>query len=74
MEPSRFLKKVKRKGEKAWYKRTRVKSLVSVIGLICFFFVVNWFMLVSLQDRGEKRDAFVNSSSVSVKVCPIVLH
>lgn len=73
MEPSRFLKKTKRKGEKAWYKRKRVKSLVGVIGLICFFFVVNWFMLVSLQYHGRKTNDFVNSSSVSVKVCPIVL-
>lgn len=67
MEPSRFLKKMKRKGEKAWYKRKRVKSLVGVIGLICFFFVVNWFMLVRLQYHGRKTNAFVNSSSVSVK-------
>ncbi|KAH9798016.1 O-fucosyltransferase 15 [Citrus sinensis] len=38
MEPSRFLKKMKRKGEKAW-----------------------------LQYHGRKTNAFVNSSSVSVK-------
>ncbi|KAJ0017574.1 hypothetical protein Pint_09797 [Pistacia integerrima] len=64
------MKKVKRKGGgRVWYQRKRVKSLVGVIGLVGFFFFVNWFMLSSLQDHGQRQKlSIVNSSSVSASV------
>ncbi|XVF26094.1 hypothetical protein REPUB_Repub13aG0270200 [Reevesia pubescens] len=62
-------KKVKRKGGKAWYQKKRVKGLVLVIALVGLFFLVNWFMLLRLQDHGigPQNGSSRNSSSVSVQ-------
>jgi hypothetical protein len=60
--------KVKRKAAKAWYYRKRVKGLVGLIGLVGLFFLVNWIMLLRLQDQGVDSKAGV-SSSVSIRVC-----
>ena len=63
-------KKVKRKGGKVWYQKKRVKGLVVVIALVGLFFLVNWFMLLQLQDHrvGLHNRSSRNSSSVSVQV------
>lgn len=58
--------KVKRKAAKAWYYRKRVKGLVGLIGLVGLFFLVNWIMLLRLQDQGVDSKAGV-SSSVSIR-------
>ncbi|XP_022716152.1 uncharacterized protein At1g04910-like isoform X2 [Durio zibethinus] len=62
-------KKVKRKGGKVWYHKNRVKGLVVVIALVGLFFLVNWFMLLRLQDHrvGRHTGSSRNSSSVSVQ-------
>ncbi|XWS15537.1 hypothetical protein CRYUN_Cryun34aG0008500 [Craigia yunnanensis] len=62
-------KKVKRKGGKVWYQKKRVKGLVVVIALVGLFFLVNWFMLLRLQDHrvGLHNESSRNSSSVSVQ-------
>jgi hypothetical protein len=63
--------KVKRKAAKAWYYRKRVKGLVGLIGLVGLFFLVNWIMLLRLQDPGVDSKAGVSgiSGSVSIRVC-----
>jgi hypothetical protein len=62
---------VKRKAAKAWYYRKRVKGLVGLIGLVGLFFLVNWIMLLRLQDPGVDSKAGVSgiSGSVSIRVC-----
>ncbi|KAG2688421.1 hypothetical protein I3760_09G094200 [Carya illinoinensis] len=57
--------KGKRKAAKSWYSRERVKGLVALIGLVGLFFLVNWIMLLRLQDQAVDSKA-ENSSSVSV--------
>lgn len=63
------LKKGKRRGGSIWYLRKKLKGLVVLIGLVGVFFLVNWFMLMRLQeDRVEIHDASSkNSSLVSVQ-------
>ncbi|KAK8642219.1 hypothetical protein V6N13_011575 [Hibiscus sabdariffa] len=65
-------KKVKRRGAKVWYQKKRVKGLVAVVALVGLFFLVDWFMLLRLQDhRVGPPDGFSrNSSSVSVRPQP----
>lgn len=58
-------RKGKRKAAKSWYSRKRVKGLVALIGLVGLFFLVNWIMLLRLQDQAVNSKA-ANSSSVSV--------
>ncbi|OMO64790.1 hypothetical protein COLO4_31828 [Corchorus olitorius] len=67
--PKRQPKKGKRKGGKFWYQKKRVKGLVLVIALVGLFFVVNWFMLLQLQDHrvGAKKETSRNASSVSIQ-------
>ncbi|OMO76900.1 GDP-fucose protein O-fucosyltransferase [Corchorus capsularis] len=67
--PKRQPKKGKRKGGKFWYQKKRVKGLVLVIALVGLFFVVNWFMLLRLQDHrvGTKKESSRNASSVSIQ-------
>ncbi|XVE87736.1 hypothetical protein DITRI_Ditri19aG0011700 [Diplodiscus trichospermus] len=62
-------KRVKRKGGKVWYQKKRVKGVVVVIALVGLFFLVNWFMLLRLQDHrvGLHDRSSRNSSSVSVQ-------
>ncbi|XWS19369.1 hypothetical protein CRYUN_Cryun31cG0009800 [Craigia yunnanensis] len=62
-------KKVKRKGGKVWYQKKRVKGLVVVIALVGLFFLVNWFMLLQLQEHrvGLHHGSSRNYSSVSVQ-------
>ncbi|XP_059438977.1 O-fucosyltransferase 2-like isoform X1 [Corylus avellana] len=60
--------KVKRKATKAWYSRKRVKGLVSLIGLVGLFFLVNWIMLLRLQDHGVDSKAVVSGISGSVSI------
>ncbi|XWS12882.1 hypothetical protein CRYUN_Cryun37aG0128200 [Craigia yunnanensis] len=62
-------KKVKRKGGKVWYQKKSVKGLLVVIALVGLFFLVNWFMLLRLQDHrvGLHDGSSRNSSSVSVQ-------
>ncbi|KAK8646303.1 hypothetical protein V6N13_120095 [Hibiscus sabdariffa] len=61
-------KKVKRRGAKVWYQKKRVKGLIAVVALVGLFFLVDWFMLLRLQDHrvGHHDGASRNSSSVSV--------
>ncbi|XVF87788.1 hypothetical protein PTKIN_Ptkin18bG0149100 [Pterospermum kingtungense] len=62
-------KKLRRKGGRLWYQKKRVKGLVLVIALVGLFFLVDWFMLLRLQDhRVEPHNGpSKNSSSVSVQ-------
>ncbi|XP_007026175.2 PREDICTED: uncharacterized protein At1g04910 isoform X1 [Theobroma cacao] len=61
-------KKVKRKGGKVWYQRKGVKGLVVVVALVGLFFLVNWFMLLRLQDhRVRLHDRSSRNSSVSIQ-------
>lgn len=72
-------RKVKRKsgGGTVWYRKKRV---VVVIGLVGLFFIVNLYMLLSLQDRGGvKTQSSSNSSSNSSLViaqvgCDLMPH
>ncbi|KAJ8761326.1 hypothetical protein K2173_001382 [Erythroxylum novogranatense] len=64
---------VKRKGGavRVWYQRKRVKGVVGVIALVGLFFLVNWFMLLRLQDDqvvSLQDHSSQNSSSVTVSV------
>ncbi|KAK8551637.1 hypothetical protein V6N12_040268 [Hibiscus sabdariffa] len=65
-------KKVKRRGAKVWYQKKRVKGLVAVVALVGLFFLVDWFMLLRLQDHrvGPPDGSSRNSSSVSVRPQP----
>ncbi|OAY24593.1 hypothetical protein MANES_17G027700v8 [Manihot esculenta] len=42
---------MKRKVGRVCHQRKRVKGLLGVIGLVGFFFLINWFMLLRLQDH-----------------------
>ncbi|KDP20702.1 hypothetical protein JCGZ_21173 [Jatropha curcas] len=64
---------VKRKGGRVeWYQRKRVKGLVTVIGLLVLFFIVNWLMLLRLQDHRiidpQNHSSQDSASSISVSV------
>ncbi|GKU89887.1 hypothetical protein SLEP1_g3962 [Rubroshorea leprosula] len=64
------LRKGKRKGGRVWHLRKRVKGLVVVIGLVGVFFLVNWFMLLRLQEdpvEPHHHGSPKNSSSISVQ-------
>ncbi|KAK8642224.1 hypothetical protein V6N13_011579 [Hibiscus sabdariffa] len=65
-------KMVKRRGAKVWYQKKRVKGLIAVVALVGLFFLVDWFMLLRLQDHrvGHYDGASRNSSSVSVRPQP----
>lgn len=62
--------RAKKKVGRAWYGKNRVKGLVAVIGLLGFFLLFNWMMLLRLQDHGidERERSSGNSSSASVSV------
>lgn len=64
------LRKGKRKAAQAWYSRKQLKGLVGLIGLVGFFFLVNWIMLLRLQDQrvDSKTGVSGNLGSVSVRV------
>ncbi|KAK2644561.1 hypothetical protein Ddye_019756 [Dipteronia dyeriana] len=67
-ETKKELKSLKVKGGgKVWYQKKKTKRVVFVVGLIGFFFLFNWFMIVSLQDGGEKIESFANSSKIAVQ-------
>ncbi|KAL6200925.1 hypothetical protein ACLB2K_024640 [Fragaria x ananassa] len=56
----------KRKVERVWYSRKRVKGFVGVIGLVVLYFVMNWVMLLRLQDhRIHSKSWFSGNSSSS---------
>ncbi|XP_050367724.1 O-fucosyltransferase 15 [Argentina anserina] len=56
----------KRRAERAWYSEKRVKGFVGVIGLVVFYFVMNWVMLLRLQDhRLHSKSWFSGKSSSS---------
>ncbi|XP_062013557.1 O-fucosyltransferase 2-like isoform X1 [Rosa rugosa] len=56
----------KRKVERAWYSKKRVKGIVGVIGLLVLYFVMNWVMLLRLQDhRLHSKSWFSGKSSSS---------
>ncbi|KAK5831514.1 O-fucosyltransferase 2-like isoform X1 [Gossypium arboreum] len=63
-------KNAKRKGGKVWYQKRRVKGLVVVTALVGFFFLVDWIMLLRLQDHrvGSDDRSSRNASSVSAQV------
>ncbi|CAN6690175.1 unnamed protein product [Malus baccata var. baccata] len=56
--------------ERAWYSKKRVKGIVWVIGLLVFFFLMNWVMLLRLQGHGIRSESGLpgNSSLPSVSV------
>ncbi|MFQ6639371.1 hypothetical protein Gotur_015359 [Gossypium turneri] len=63
-------KNAKRKGGKVWYQKERVKGLVVVTALVGLFFLVDWIMLLRLQDHrvGSDDRSSRNASSVSAQV------
>ncbi|KAB1201549.1 hypothetical protein CJ030_MR0G003144 [Morella rubra] len=63
------LRKGKRQAAQAWYGRKQLKGLVGLIGLVGFFFLVNWIMLLRLQDQrvDSKTGVSGNLGSVSVR-------
>ncbi|KAG8494382.1 hypothetical protein CXB51_012127 [Gossypium anomalum] len=63
-------KNAKRKGGKVWYQKKRVKGLVVVSALVGLFFLVDWIMLLRLQDHrvGSDDRSSRNASSVSAQV------
>ncbi|MBA0720449.1 hypothetical protein Golax_008070 [Gossypium laxum] len=63
-------KNAKRKGGKVWYQKERVKGLVVVTALVGLFFLVDWIMLLRLQDHrvGSDNRSSRNASSVSAQV------
>ncbi|KAA3489035.1 O-fucosyltransferase family protein isoform 1 [Gossypium australe] len=63
-------KNAKRKGGKVWYQKKRVKGLVVVTALVGLFFLVDWIMLLRLQDHrvGSDDRSSRNASSVSAQV------
>ncbi|KAB2082178.1 hypothetical protein E1A91_A05G185300v1 [Gossypium mustelinum] len=63
-------KNAKRKGGKVWYQKRRVKGLVVVTALVGLFFLVDWIMLLRLQDHrvGSDDRSSRNASSVSAQV------
>ncbi|XP_068324427.1 O-fucosyltransferase 15-like [Pyrus communis] len=56
--------------ERPWYSKKRVKGIVGVIGLLVFYFLMNWVMLLRLQDHGIRSESGFpgNSSLPSVSV------
>ncbi|KAI9198130.1 hypothetical protein LWI28_010800 [Acer negundo] len=67
-ETKKESKSLKRKGGgMVWYQKKKTKRMVFVVGLIGFFFIFNWFMIVNLQDGGEKIDSFANSSKIAAQ-------
>lgn len=52
---------------RAWYQRRRVKLVVTVIGLLGCFFLVDWLMLLRLQDQDDGLEDFgvTENSSLS---------
>ncbi|KAF3451764.1 hypothetical protein FNV43_RR07860 [Rhamnella rubrinervis] len=62
--------RAKKKVGRAWYGKKRVKGLAAVIGLLGFFLLFNWMMLLRLQDHGvdERERSSGNSSLASVSV------
>lgn len=70
-------RRAKRKVGRAWYSRKRVKFVVGVIGLLVLFFLMNWVMLLRLQDHGLHSESgfsgnsSVASVSVTVRVCAV---
>ncbi|XP_021819691.1 uncharacterized protein At1g04910-like [Prunus avium] len=59
-------RRAKRKVGRAWYSRKRVKFVVGVIGLLVLFFLMNWVMLLRLQDHGlHSESGFSGNSSVA---------
>ncbi|XP_031391555.1 O-fucosyltransferase 15-like isoform X2 [Punica granatum] len=66
----------KRRAGRAWYQRRRVKAVVAVIGMLACFFIVDWLMLLRLQDHNIEIEDFEvignssSSSSNSSKVPP----
>lgn len=69
-QPLKSQQRAKRKVGRAWYGKKRVKGLVAVIGLLGFFLLFNWMMLLRLQDHGvdQRERSSGNSSSASVSV------
>ncbi|KAK8297396.1 hypothetical protein V6Z12_D05G186700 [Gossypium hirsutum] len=63
-------KNAKRKGGKVWYHKERVKGLVVLTALVGLFFLVDWIMLLRLQDHrvGSDDRSSRNASSVSAQV------
>nr|KJB57790.1 hypothetical protein B456_009G181200 [Gossypium raimondii] len=63
-------KNAKRKGGKVWYQKERVKGLVVLTALVGLFFLVDWIMLLRLQDHrvGSDDRSSRNASSVSAQV------
>ncbi|XP_042520203.1 O-fucosyltransferase 15-like [Macadamia integrifolia] len=58
--------RVKRKAGRVWYRK-RSTGLLVILGLLCFFFLMNWWMLLHLQDNGlTPSDGFVNGKSLSI--------
>lgn len=55
----------KRKVGSAWYSKKRVKGLVGVIGLLVLYFVMNWVMLLRLQDHRLHTKSWFSGNSSS---------
>ncbi|KAI3870327.1 hypothetical protein MKW92_040953 [Papaver armeniacum] len=54
---------------RVWYRKKRVRGLVVIIGLIGFFFLMNWWMLSRLPDDSalNSNHGFLNVNSSSVR-------
>lgn len=65
----------RRKESRVWYAKRRVKWLVALIGLLGFFVLVNWMMLLRLpyngvdSNDGSKEKDSSDSVTVTVRVC-----
>lgn len=55
----------KRKVGSAWFSKKRVKGLVGVIGLLVLYFVMNWVMLLRLQDHRLHTKSWFSGNSSS---------
>ncbi|KAK0579852.1 hypothetical protein LWI29_032493 [Acer saccharum] len=67
-ETKKESKSLKRKGGgQVWHQKKKTKRVVFVVGLIGFFFIFNWFMIVNLQDGGEKIESSANLSKIAVQ-------
>ncbi|KAF6159103.1 hypothetical protein GIB67_032720 [Kingdonia uniflora] len=59
----------KRRGGRVWYKKKRLRGVGSVIGLVGLFFLMNWWMLSTLQDSNvdHAKDGFFNGNSSAAR-------
>lgn len=70
---SESFRRGKKRAGRAWYQRRRVKVAIAVIGLLGCFFLVDWLMLLRLEDQEIQHISFedigvIGNSSLSSSV------